>query len=123
MAEYLAEELKLDGIVYPSAQLGVIGDDDNIGDGDENESDSFALKNIALFDAHGLVESGETSTARDAQGGNSEEPDIERLWRLFPTLFAESETKREPALRYVHDSAKIVKITRINVDYKVQWWA
>ena len=53
----------------------------------------------------------------------AEEPDIERLWRLFPTLFAESETKREPALRYVHDSAKIVKITRINVDYKVQWWA
>ena len=121
VAEYLAGELKLDGIIYPSAQLGGMEDNDDVVEEDE-EQDRFARKNIALFDAAGIVASRRRRSHVKGLIDLQREPTLDELWQLnLEDLSGPQEVLRKPSLRYIKESASIVEIKGINIDYFAVW--
>jgi hypothetical protein len=50
-----------------------------------------------------------------------EVPEIERLWRETWLTSGRLEPQRAPVLRYLAGSAKLVTITRIDVDYAAHY--
>jgi hypothetical protein len=118
VAEYLADGLHLDGIIYPSAQLGGIEDNDDLVQGDA-ERDEFGSSNIALFDAAGIIRNGRRRS-RSGPINIPEEPTMDDLWKLQDDLFQPRDPERKPALRYIKGGANIVQVTRIDVSYSTR---
>jgi hypothetical protein len=118
VAGYLAEALHLDGIVYPSAQLGGTEDEDNLFQDDEDE-DRFALSNVALFDATVIVATAHRRSRSKKSRTLPEEPTFADLWllELEENLNTVQEPERKPALRYIDGSASVKRITYIDIKY------
>jgi len=126
VAEYLANELKFDGIVYPSAQVGGMESDD-----DDLDSDDDALlssRNVALFEAIGIVEGAnqDTHASKSTDEVNADDNAITGPDDIFRDLiytahnepYSSEPEGKGPALRYVEHSARVVKVTAIKVSYE-----
>ena len=127
IAEYLASELKFDGIVYPSAQVGGIDSEDDYL-GSENDEALLSYGNIAIFEAIGIVqgENPDSNAIASTEQINSTHhgiPDFEELWRMSiqeskNESYIPMPSRTEPALRYIEYSAHIVRMKAIKVSYE-----
>lgn len=109
VAEYIANVLELDGIIYESAQTGSLGDND----GDEDESADRPRQNFAFFNRSALVQGSQRHRIRSR--------------RVTAPLLEWDEAnvgmtdQRRPSLRFVKDSGKLVRVTGIKVSHKRQF--
>ena len=105
VAEYISNVLGLDGILYASAQLGEVRDEDD-------EPPDRTTLNVALFNRASAVAGARSRPARRAQSPQGMIPPMN--WEEGPDL----DPLQSPSLRFVRNSARIVRITGINVSYE-----
>lgn len=127
VSEYLANQLGFDGIVYPSAQLGDLESEDDANsnwlEGNNNDGRRLASKNVALFQAIGIIEDKPQIPKNKKEPKNTSVPDLkmEDLLCLRPVIVDDQEispiSTKPPSLRYVEGSAKVVKVKGMKIDY------
>jgi len=106
VAEYIANVLGLDGIIYESAQTGGLGEND---EGEDRPAER-TKQNVCFFNRAALL-----------QGSHHRRP---RTGRAITLLFGGDEAntgaadQRRPSLRFVKDSAKVVRITGMKVSHE-----
>jgi hypothetical protein len=106
VADYLANVLGFDGVIYSSAQMGWNTDEE-----DDDPPEDHDMRNVALFNAQGLVEQ---------LGDASAEPEIGNVevWHVpafLPERFEElaREKTASPALRLVPDGVSAYQIRSV----------
>jgi hypothetical protein len=102
VAEYIAHVLGLDGIIYESAQTG------GLSEYDETPSNR-SKQNVAFFNQAALVQG---SQPRQTRTGRAMAPLLEAGQANTGVT-----DRRRPSLRFVTDSAKVVRITGIKVSH------
>jgi hypothetical protein len=109
IGEYLHTVLGYDGLIYRSAQVGMVDWDDP----DEDPAPTPPeLRNLALFGNAGLVETQPAGEVKPAAGT--------RRVRIIPALLGETSfgaERPEPALRYIEESAVVYRINKISYEW------
>ena len=102
VAEYISNVLGLDGIIYASAQLGGVREEDD-------EPPDRTTQNVALFNRASVVAGTQRRTTRRAQSSHRVIPPID--WEEGQDV----NRLPSPSLRFVRNSARAVHITGIKV--------
>ena len=105
VAEYIANVLGLDGIIYESAQAGGLNDEE----AEENTPADRSTQNVAFFNQSALVVGSRRRQTREE--------------RQAATLEGEGlndhvSKQSRPSLSFVPDSAKAVRVTAIKVSHE-----
>jgi hypothetical protein len=103
VAEYISNILGLDGIIYASAQLGGVDEEDN-------DPPDRTRQNVALFNRASVVAGRRRRPTRPARLSREVIPSID--WEASQDV-----DPPPPSLRFVRDSAGLVRITAMKVSY------